>query len=268
MALGLGVFFGGSTELTAEKRSPQHGQTDLDRQNRKSDQREQPAVDQHHRDVNHGKGGIQDGGEGLTGEEVADLLQFRHTSPEFTHRATVEIVQGQPQQVIDHLSPEALIDPVGGFCKQKGLEAAEHPFQDRYHHKGNAQHLQGVEAALADYFVDDHLDQQRVGQGEQLHHKTGGQHLNQNAAVALQSGPEPTGAELLIRRAVGPFHQQQFDPLRELLGQIIRRQGHHALLGRGQLEPPLVAGNHQRESPLPGQHRRHLQPGAGSCRHP
>ena len=170
--------------------------------------------------------------------------------------------------MIDHLSPETLIDAVGGFSKKEGLKAAEHPFQDRYHHKGNAQHLQSVEAALADHLVDDHLDQQRIGEGEQLHHKAGSQHLNQHAAVALQGGPEPTGAELLIGAAVGSFHQQQFDPFRELLGQITWVQGHHALLGRSQLETPLVAGNHQRESPFPRQHRRHLQAGAGSCRHP
>ena len=33
VALGLGVFFGSSTELTAEEGSPQHCQTDLDRKN-------------------------------------------------------------------------------------------------------------------------------------------------------------------------------------------------------------------------------------------
>ena len=70
--------------------------------------------------------------------------------------------------MVDHLSPKALIDPVGGFSKQESLEAAQHPFQNGDDHKGDPQHLQGVQAALTDHLVDDHLDQQRVGQGEQL----------------------------------------------------------------------------------------------------
>ena len=33
------------------------------------------------------------------------------------------------------------------------------------------QGLAGVEAALSDHLVDDHLDQQRIGQGEELHYE-------------------------------------------------------------------------------------------------
>ena len=121
----------------------------------------------------------------MAGKKVADLLQFSHPGSQFTHRATVEIAKRKAQKVIDHLSPQALIDPVGGFSEQKGFETVENPIENGHSHESDPQHLQGVEAALTDHLVDDHLDQQRIGEGEQLNHKTGGKHLDQHAAVAL-----------------------------------------------------------------------------------
>ena len=156
--------------------------------------------------------------------------------------------------MVDHFGAKALINPVGGFRKQEGLQAAEHPLQDGDNHKGNAQHLKRVEAALADHLVDNHLDQQGVGQGEELNHEARGQNLEQHTSVPLQGRPKPPRTELLIRGGIGPLHQQQLNPLWKLISQVIRRKRHHALLGRSELEALLIAGNHQSEAPLPGQH--------------
>ena len=235
MALSLGVFFRSSPKLTAEEGSSKNRQSDLNRKNRQSDQGEKPAVEQHHRDIDHREGGIEDGGEGLTSKKIPDLLQFGHPGSQLAHRATVEITKGETQQVVDHLSTETLINTVGGFCKQKRLQTPQNPLQNRDHHKGDTQHLQRVQAALGDHLVDDHLNQQRVGKGEQLNHKTGRQHLNQDAAVTLQSWPEPTRAKLLIWGCIGALHQQKLNPLREGLIQLLRLKSEHALIGRRQL---------------------------------
>ena len=40
--------------------------------------------------------------------------------------------------------------------------------------------------------------------------------------------------------------------LQQLLRQTVRLEGHHALLGRGQLQPLLIAGDHQSESARQG----------------
>ena len=268
MALGLGIFFCSSAELAAEQRCTKNRQAHLNGENTKGDQGEHPAVEHHHCDVNDGKCRIENGGKGLTSEEIADLLQLGHPRPQFTHGPTVEITQRQAEQVIDHFSAETLVDPVGGFGEQEGLETAKHPFQNGDHHQGYPKDLQRVEAALADHLVDDHLDQQRVGQGEQLDHKTGRQHLNQHTAVALQRWPKPAGAELLIGRGVGPLHQKQFNAFRELICQLFRFEGDDAVLGRRQLQPAFVAGNHQGKSSLPREHGGNLQTGTGYRRHP
>ena len=213
MALGAGILLGGIAVLAPEQGSAQHGEPHLDRQHTQGDQREQPAVEHHHHDVDHREGGIEQRGEGLAGEEFADLLQLRHPGAQLPHRPAVEVRQWQPQQVIDHLGAEAQIEAVGGLGEQEGAQGADQPFQHRHHHQGDAQHLQSVEAALADHLVDDHLDQQGVGQAEQLHHEGGHQHLQQNAAVALQRRPEPGEAEALLWRAAAALHQQHLDPL-------------------------------------------------------
>ena len=215
MTLGLGVLFRRGPELAAEQGSSQHGEADLDREHRKCNQGEQPAVDHHHQDVDHRESGVQNRCEGLTGEEVPDLLQLGHPGSQLTDRAAVEVAQRQPQQMVDHLGTEPLVDPIGCFGEQECLEAAQNPLKDRHHDQGDTEHLQGVEAALADHLVDDHLNQQGVGQGEQLHHKAGGQHLNQDAAITPQGGPEPGWTEFLIRCGVGTLHQQQLNPFRE-----------------------------------------------------
>ena len=75
--------------------------------------------------------------------------------------------------MVDHLRTQPQVDAIGGFGKEEGAQRADNALHQGDHHQGKSQHLQGVEAALVDHLVDDHLDQQGVGQAEQLHHKRG-----------------------------------------------------------------------------------------------
>ena len=93
MALSLGILFSSSTKLTAEQRSTENRETDLNRQNRQGNQREQPAVDHHHKDVDHRESGIKNRRQCLTGEEISDFFQLSHPGSQFTHRPTIEIAQ-------------------------------------------------------------------------------------------------------------------------------------------------------------------------------
>ena len=263
MALGLGVLFRSGAELPAEQRGTQHRQADLDRENREGDQGEQPAVDHHHQDVDHRKGGIEDGGEGLAGEEIADFLQLSHPSAQFPHRTAIEIAERKTQEVINHLGTEPLVDAVGGFSEEEGFEAAQNTLKNGHNHEGDAEHLKRVQTPLADHLVDDHLNQQRVGQGEQLHHEARRQHLYQDPAVSLQGRPEPTWAEFLIRRGVGTLHQEQLDPFGEGFLQSLGIDLDHAGLRRRQLQTALIAGHHQGKTAIPGEHRGNLKTGSG-----
>ena len=109
--------------------------------------------------------------------------------------------------MIDHFCTQTLVDAVSGFSEEERFQASEHPFQNGDCYQSNTQHLKGVEAALVNHLVDDHLNQQRIRQCEQLNDEAGCQHLDQNGAVALERWPEPTRAKLLFRRGVGAIEQ-------------------------------------------------------------
>ena len=121
----------------------------------------------------------------MAGEKITDLLKLGDAGAEFTHGAAVEVIERQPQQVVDHLGAEAQINAISGLAEKEGAQGSDHALHQGHHHQGEAKHLQGVQAALVDHLIDDHLNQQGVGQAEQLHHKGGNQHLGKNAAVAL-----------------------------------------------------------------------------------
>ena len=200
MGLGLGVGFRALAQLAPEQGRAENGQADLDRHDREGDKRQQAAVERHDDDVDHREDRIQDGGQPLAGEEVADLLQLGHAGGQVADGSAIEIVQRQPQQVVDHLGPQPHVDAVRRLCEQEGAQTGEQTFQQGDHHQGDAQNLEGIEAALRDHLVDDHLNQQRIHQSEQLHHQGCQQHLGQDAAIAADRGQEPDEVEPLLGR--------------------------------------------------------------------
>ena len=115
--------------------------------------------------------------------------------------------------MIDHLRAQPQIDAIGGVREQEGAQSPDHTLHQGDDNQGHPQDLQRVQAALGDHLVDNHLNQQGVGQAEQLHHERGQQHLQKQAPVAAEGGPEPTGPEALLRCADAAFKQQHLHPL-------------------------------------------------------
>ena len=60
--------------------------------------------------------------------------------------------------MVDYLGAKAHVDPVGGVRKHEGAQAAQQAFKNGHRHQSDAQNLEGVEAALGNHFVDDHLN--------------------------------------------------------------------------------------------------------------
>ena len=152
--------------MTPKQGRPDDREADLDGQHTQGNGREHQAVEHHHDDIDHREGRIQQGGQGLAGEEAADLFKFGDAGAQFTHRPAIEVAKGQAQQVVDHLRTQAQVNAIGGFGKEEGAQRADDPLHQGDHHQGKAKHLQGVEAALVDHLVNDHLNQQGVGQAE------------------------------------------------------------------------------------------------------
>ena len=168
--------------------------------------------------------------------------------------------------MVDHLGAEPQVDAVGGVGEQEGAQGADHPLHQGHHHQRHPEDLQRVEAALGDHLVDDHLDQEGIGEAEELHHEGGQQHLQQHAAVALQGGPEPARAEFLVWCVGAALKQQELQTFGIGLGNLRRLELHPAISGGGQPQPRSIAGGHHREAALPGNQAGGDQPGGGAGR--
>ena len=141
MALSACILPSCLTKLTAKQRGSKQCQRDLDWQHPQRYQREQPAIGHHHHDVHDRQRRIQHSAQRLTRQKATDFLQFAYPGPQFAHRPSIEIPQGQPQQMINHLRTKPQINPIGGFRKQKGAQSTKHSLQKRHHHQRQAQHL-------------------------------------------------------------------------------------------------------------------------------
>ncbi len=147
----------------------------------------------------------------------------------FSSSATLEIVQGQPEKMIDHLGSEPHVDAVRGFGEQERAQAGEQTFQQGDHQQGNAKDLKGVQAALADHLVDDHLNEQGIHQGEQLHHQRRQQHLGEHAAVTADRGQEPVEVESLLGGGRCAIEQQHLDSIGIQLLRVLAAEGDPSL---------------------------------------
>jgi hypothetical protein len=83
--------------------------------------------------------------------------------------------------------------------------------EERDHGKADHQHVQGREAVMHQHLVDDHLEEERRDQREELQHEGGDQHLHQDALVFENGRDEPGDVELgePFRKACPLGHQQQ-----------------------------------------------------------
>ena len=76
MVLGFGVEFGFAAQLAADHRRGGEGEQAEQGRHKQGHDREHPAVEEHHDDVDHREHRIEHYGEGGAGEEGADLFEF------------------------------------------------------------------------------------------------------------------------------------------------------------------------------------------------
>ena len=87
------------------------------------------------------------------------------------------------------------VDPIGGVRERIGAQVLQRHVEQPDDDEPADKHEQGLVASMGQHLVDDHLEEQRRGQGENLHEQRRRQHMAERTAIAPDGGQEPAHAE-------------------------------------------------------------------------
>ena len=208
----------------AQQRRDADRQADDQREDAERDQRELPAVGEHHREKHEQEREIQDQRHRGARRELADGLDALQPRDQGAGRAALEVRQGQPQQVAQHLAAEDRVDPVPGVHHQVLAQPAHAGAEREEHREPDRDHGERAGRVVHHHLVNDHLREERRRERHQLEEERCREHVAPDAAMPEQLGPEPREAEARRRgRAVGRRRlAHRFVPYQDQLGRELR----------------------------------------------
>ncbi len=142
-------------------------------------------------------------------KKSADVFQFAHTRDGVTDAAGLKIGRRQCQQMLEQPCTELDVDPVGGVREKIRAQDTENGFEHRYSKQPNHQDIEGIDAAMDQNLVDDHLEEQRRSEGKQLKEEGCEQHLGQLVTILVNRAEEPCHIETArqLHQVGAPRHQ-------------------------------------------------------------
>ena len=87
------------------------------------------------------------------------------------------------------------IDPVGGMGQRIGPQILQDDVEDADQRKPGNEHVERRIGMMGEHLVDNHLEEKRCDQGEDLHEQRGRQDMRDRLAIAPDRGQEPAEAE-------------------------------------------------------------------------
>ena len=133
----------------------------------------------------------------------------------------MEVGEGKTVQMLQHLQSESQVDAVRGIGEEEGPDGSQRGSEDRADDEQSSQHIQRAQALLDDDLVDDHLDDHRIGQCEDLDEERGHDHLEEGAGVLPNVGEEGAESEGFTLRGAGTAGQQDGVSLLAGFGEIL-----------------------------------------------
>jgi hypothetical protein len=217
-----------------EQRRRRRRDRDVERERAEHDRGQQRRVEEHDRKEHKGEEQIDDEGQGRTGEKIADVLQFAHPRHRVADAPRLKVGHRQSQQVAEKARAEFDVDAVGGVREQIGAQDAQNGLENRDRQQPDDQHVQRAQRPVHQHLVDDHLEEQRRDEREQLQEERRDQHLAQEMAIFVNRAQKPGDVEpagnvrqscpaghedqLAVpdREQLRPSHQRGSRPLRQL----------------------------------------------------
>src|SRR5262249_45057095 len=168
---------------------------DVERERAEYDRGQQRRVDEHDRQEHKGEEQVDDEGQGRAGEKIADVLQFAHPRYGIADAPRLKVGHRQSQQVVEQAGTEFDVDAVGGVREQIGPQDAQNGLENRDRQQTDDQDVEGAQAAVHQHLVDDHLEEQRRDEREQLQEERRDQHLAQEIAIFVDRAQKPGDVE-------------------------------------------------------------------------
>jgi hypothetical protein len=143
--------------------------------------------------------------------------------------------------MVEQARAEFDVDAVGGMREQIGPQDAQNRLEKRDRQQTDDQHVEGGQGPVNQHLIDDHLEEQRRDQTEQLQKERREQHLAQEMSIFVDGSQKPGDVEPAgdVRQSRPAGHQDQpAVPDREEL--VPRHQGGPGRLRR--LHQHLVLG--------------------------
>ncbi len=175
----------------AQYRGDGEGDEQVHRQGGQYHQGEPDAVIEHHGDEDHGEEQVQHQGEGVAGEELADVFQLAHAGDGIAGAAGAEVGEGEGEQVAVEPRAQFHVDAAGGVGEDVGAQAGQAHLEQRGGDEADGDDVQGGEAAMHQHLVHDHLEEQGRDQGQELQDEGDQEHFAQQAAVFDDGGDDP-----------------------------------------------------------------------------
>ena len=247
----------------AQRRPHQEADQHVDRQADQHDQGEARRIGEHHREEDEGEDEVDRRKQPLPGQEGADGLQLPHPGDRLSGRARLEIADRQPQEMGEQPLAEFDVDAVGGVRQRVGAQVLQRDVEQADDHEAGDHHEQGLVALVRQHLVDDHLENQRRRQGEDLDEQRRRQHMPERSAVAPEGRQEPAHPEGLRvdAGAADPAGDQKRLPP-ALARKLLERDLHHRMADR--IDQPAKA---RRDAPGVDVKRAALQPNDRRGRH-
>jgi hypothetical protein len=220
------------------------------------DQRELPAVGEHHREEDEEEGEVQDQRYRRACHELADGLHGVHPGDQHAGRALLEVRQREAQQVAEDLAAQHRVHAVAGVQDQVLPQPAHARVEEHEHHQTQADRDQRALRLIDDHLVQDHLRSQGRGETDELDEERSQQHVAPDLFVLEELGGEPAEAEapgshlpgIRIGR-LGALVPQQDELRLEAGGELAQRRDLRSLGASDEIEQPLAIALHEQRWP-------------------
>ena len=111
----------------------------------------------------------------------------------------------------EEATPEFDVDAVGGVRQDVGPQERQHGVEEPDGDEADGEHVERRVALVGQHLVDDHLEEQRRDEAEDLQEQRGDQHVAERPAVSPQRGQEPPESEGFRVRTLAAESPRQQD---------------------------------------------------------